>query len=85
MTDTDSEICGVDDRVDAEATASNFADMPTVDRCTVVLPGAVNLNQDACWFDKPHGSICRLAAPALLFMMVATTTASLDKRLIASN
>ena len=63
---TNSELCSLDDGVDAEARASNFVDGPIV---------AVTLNQDACWFDKPHGSICRLAAIAPLLAMVATTMA----------
>ena len=72
---TDSELCSLDDGVDAQATASNFEEGPIVDRCTAMLPGAVTLNQDACWFDKPHGSICRLAANGSLLVMVATTMA----------
>ena len=68
-----SEPRSLDDGVDGKATASNFVDRPIVDRCTAMLPGAVN--QDSCWSDKPHGSVCRLAAIAPLFVMVATTMA----------
>ena len=72
---TDSELCSLDDEVDAQATASNLEDWPIVDRRTAMLPGAVTLNQNACWFDKPHGSICRLAANASLLVMVAVIMA----------
>jgi hypothetical protein len=63
---TDSELCSLDDGVDAQATASNFEDEPIA---------AVTPDQDACWFDKPHGSICRSAANAPLLVMIATTMA----------
>ena len=62
MTSSDS---GLVDGMDAEARITIFVDGPIA---------AVTLDQDACWFDKPHGSICRrLAAIAPLLAMVATT------------
>lgn len=54
--------------LDAEATASNSVYGPIVDSSTAALPVAVILEQGARWLDRPHGSICRLAAIAPLFV-----------------
>ena len=57
---TNSELRSLDG-VGAEGRASNFAEGPIV-----------AVDQDACWFDKPRRSICRLAAIGPLLAMVAT-------------
>jgi hypothetical protein len=75
----DSELRSLDDGVDGEATPSNFADEQIVDRCKTMLPGTVTLNLDA------GSSICRLAAIATQFVLIATTIASPAKCLIMSN
>ena len=73
---TDFALCSLDDGVDGEATASNFVDGPIV---------AVTPNQDACWFDKTHSSVCRLATFAPFLVMIATTMAPPAECLIVSN